>query len=139
MALFDVRCEDCKLIIEDIYAESASRLQEECPECGRQMAWVPFVRTQSTKAPFFCQQAGRKFHNYSELDRWAKDNGKSIVPTKEYERTFLKRKSTEERFVENAKKDATIKEKVKETHYRLKHGYRFHQETQAEYRKKHKE
>lgn len=118
--------------MEDVFAYAVKEVAIACPQCGRSLSWKPYVRTQSTKAPFFCEQAGRKFHSYGDLERWAKDNGKTILPAKEYERTQLGRKNNEPR----VDGDNRIREKVHEVATRLRQGYKFHEETRQEYRKR---
>src|SRR5262245_41146353 len=110
MPLYDVRCKHCGLYMEDQYAVSAKKLSAKCPSCGRKMVCNPYVRTQSTKSPWECQQAGESFHAYSDLERWARKNGKAIVPAKEFERRHVRR-TTEERF--NAVDHSALKETIK--------------------------
>ena len=116
MALYDVRCLKCGRIEEDVYATSHKEIVVRC--CGSKMAWKPFVRTQSTRTDINCPYSGEKFHSYSDLEKWSKRNGKTLVPTKEYERDHLKKRSPDEKL---SKANPAVREELKKQVYRQRH------------------
>jgi len=83
------------------------------------MAWKPFVRTQSTKADFDCTYSGQRFGSYGDLERWAKANRKTVVPTKEYERDLIRGRTPEEKL---AAKQPEVRKELEKNVYRLRHG-----------------
>lgn len=118
--LVDVECHRCGLLQEDVWKDDVTPL---CPRCGemqvvevfRSAPMLDFRNTNPIRIP----GAGQKFESHRQMERWAKQNGKTVIPdAREYE--MLSVDTPEERI--EKKNGAKRREAIARVKYKLEHG-----------------
>ena len=82
MALFDVICEDCLIIVEDVNIKIGDECTTPCPECGKVMSKKPHVGSFELKynnKTDVCDWQGNT-SRYWEAYKKEKAAGKNVKP-----------------------------------------------------------
>ena len=118
--LVDVECHNCRLLQEDVWKDE---IDPRCPRCGIQgvvevYRSAPMIDFRNTK-PIKLAGVKRKFTSHREMERWAKENDKTVFPdAKDFE--SLPHDTPEER-IERAN-GPKRREAIERVAYKLKHG-----------------
>ena len=114
--LIDVECHSCLLLQEDVWKDE---VDVRCPRCGendvievyRRSAALDFYDTKPLEIPGVA-----KFKSHRAMEAWEKRHNKTVMTPNAWEQ--LPVDTSEERL---ARGDASLKEAIKKTHYKLKH------------------
>lgn len=82
MALHDVICEDCLIIVEDVNVKIGEEVNTACPECGKIMSKKPHVGSFELKynnKTDICDWHGNT-SQYWDAYKKAKAEGKNVKP-----------------------------------------------------------
>lgn len=82
MALHDVICEDCLIIVEDVNIKIGEQVTTPCPECGKVMSKKPHVGSFELKynnKTDICDWQGNTSQYWNAYKK-AKGEGKNVKP-----------------------------------------------------------
>lgn len=118
--LVDVECHSCLLLQEDVWKDE---IDPKCPRCGAHEVVVvyrsaPMIDFRNTK-PIRIPGLKQRFESHRSMEKWAKDNGKTVIPSaSEYEQLPV---DTPEERIEKIN-GPKRREAIAKTKYKLEHG-----------------
>lgn len=115
--MVDIECHNCGLVLEDVWRDE---IEPQCRRCGtgtmievwRRSATLDFHDTKPIEAD------GVKFKSFRAMEAWEKRHNKTVMTANSWEQ--LPVDTPQERLSRN---DATRAERIRKTHYKLKHGH----------------
>jgi hypothetical protein len=124
MKLVDLRCSSCGTEYDDIWQDEVFK---ECIVCQNGTVSICYKHAPmvDAKMPFYVQSLGKTFTTTFEMERYAKAQGKTIEQVDGRKLQSRPTKSVAER-IDAGQKKAGLREIIKKSAYRVKHGYQDH-------------
>jgi hypothetical protein len=124
MKLVDLRCSSCGTEYDDIWQDEVFK---ECIVCqnGTVVAHYKHAPMVDAKMPFYVESLGRTFTSHHAMDLFATKSGKVIEQVDGRKLQSRPTKSVAER-IDAGQKKAGLREIIKKSAYRVKHGYQDH-------------